>query len=137
MFDFHNTGIRELIALQSPKPRTRRVRLSRRFRGRIYWRDNGKCVYCDRDVKFDEMTIDHVQPLVSRGRAKLKENCVTACRGCNKEKGQLQQEILDSDLAPYALAEKFFKVAQRTAERKGHYREWIVKQDNVLAADVI
>lgn len=131
MYGLMNTGLAELVRIQTGERRTKRARLSRRYRQRIYWRDDGKCVYCASPVRFAEMTIDHVKPLVSKGRARLKENCVVACNLCNKRKGPLQQEILDNDLTPYALAEKFYRVTKSAAERKGHYTDFVAALDNV------
>jgi 5-methylcytosine-specific restriction endonuclease McrA len=73
--------------------------------------------------------MEHVTPLVLGGKARLKENIVTACAGCNKEKGPLTQEVLDADITPYALADKFYETVKKTAERAGHYKEWIKQFD--------
>ncbi len=102
--------------------KTKRVRLSRRFKQRIFWRDGGKCVYCDKSVAFKDATMDHVTPLTKRGKNRSKENIVTACKGCNKAKGPLELEVL-GDLSPEQLWVKFARMTELTAKRQGHFRE--------------
>lgn len=129
MYDLINTGLQDLIRLQRKTGRTKRLRLSKRFRGRIFWRDNGKCVYCARDVKFSEATIDHVIPLVRKGPARQKCNIATACTICNQEKGPLVMDTPD-DLSPSQLDLKFVRVTEDAKKRKGKFREWINSVEN-------
>ncbi len=49
----------------------------------IMVRDGYKCVYCD---SRNTLTIDHIIPS-SRGGLSNFDNCVTACRKCNNDKG--------------------------------------------------
>ena len=105
------------------RPRKRK-RHSRRFRGRIYWRDAGMCAYCGDRVPFCVATLDHVIPLVSGGSDTRKENFCIACLKCNNKKGPLELETLD-DLDPYNLSIKFQKVTEAAQNRKGHYPEWV------------
>src|SRR3990167_7829686 len=106
MYDLLSHGLKELVSFQKKHRRPKRVRVSRRFRQRIFWRDGGKCVYCDAALAFKEATMDHVTPLAHQGRHRSKENIVLSCRNCNKSKDQL---ILDNlgDLAPDMLWLKF------------------------------
>lgn len=122
MYGFVNTGLRELMALQKGQRRTKRVRLSRRFRQRIYWRDGGCCVYCEKPIAFKDATMDHVQPLTQRGKNRSKENIVTACHRCNDLKGPLVMDKLD-DLSPEALWVKFHRMVELTEKRKGSFTE--------------
>ena len=46
------------------------------------------CAYCDRELRFVEMTADHVIPLSRGGRDEIG-NVVTACAPCNREKGNM------------------------------------------------
>ena len=46
----------------------------------------GACHYCHVIVGVDELTMDHVVPLLTGG-TNCKENIVAACAGCNKSKG--------------------------------------------------
>lgn len=130
MYDLLNHGLRELLAIQRGGGRpSKRYKLSRRFRQRIFWRDNGKCVYCDRSVRFADATMDHFIPLVRKGAARSKENIVTSCKSCNAKKGPLQQEVVDHDLTPEALAYKFYEVTENTKKRQGHFKDWIADLD--------
>lgn len=128
MYGFVNTGIRELIGLQTSRRGTKRVRLSRRFRQRIYWRDGGCCAYCGKAVSFKQATIDHVVPLVQRGKNRSKENIVTACKPCNDKKGQLTLDEL-GDLAPESLWLKFQKATETAQRAKGSYPEWVAAHE--------
>jgi len=61
----------------------RTVAFSRR---NLYRRDGYTCRYCGQRPRADELTIDHVVPRSQGGRTNW-ENCVLACEGCNKRKG--------------------------------------------------
>lgn len=115
-----NYGLRELISNQRGGKRTKRVRFSRRFKQRIYWRDGGCCVYCDRPVAFKDATMDHITPLVHGGKNRSKENIATSCKPCNRAKGPLELETMD-DLAPDILWVKFDRMCEQTANRKGSF----------------
>ena len=120
MDGFQSHGIRELIEVQRRQKRTKRIRLSRRFRQRIFFRDNGHCVYCDKPVKFLEATMDHVTPLTHRGKSRDKTNIVLSCKLCNTLKGPLVMNDL-GDISPEALWLKFEKVCESIRKRKGMY----------------
>ena len=120
MYGLINTGLQDLLDIQKRQRRTKRVRLSRRFRQRIFFRDNGHCVYCGNPVRFLEATIDHVQPLTKLGKNRAKENCALSCRKCNNEKGPLVMDDL-GDLSPEALCAKFHRACESVQTRKGLY----------------
>ena len=52
----------------------------------IFRRDGFRCVYCANVFAYDQLTIDHVQPLVKQGD-NSPGNLVTACIPCNTRKG--------------------------------------------------
>ena len=54
-------------------------------RRNVFWRDSNQCQYCAKVFKFDDLTMDHVNPK-SRGGDKSWENIVTSCKGCNSKK---------------------------------------------------
>lgn len=54
-------------------------------RRNVFWRDENQCQYCGNFFKFDELTMDHVEPK-SKGGAKSWENIVTSCKCCNSKK---------------------------------------------------
>lgn len=117
-----HTDIIESARFTGKLRKTKRVRLSRRFRQRIYWRDDGKCAYCGNSVPFKDVTLDHITPLTKRGQNRSKENLTVSCKPCNKAKGPLELQSLD-DLSPEALWVKFQRVTEQMAKRKGHFAE--------------
>ncbi|MFM8766565.1 MAG: HNH endonuclease [Rubrivivax sp.] len=52
---------------------------------KLFARDRHLCAYCGRQVRFDELTREHIVP-VSRGGHDTWMNCITACRSCNGQK---------------------------------------------------
>ncbi len=52
----------------------------------LFLRDANICMYCGREFSDAELTRDHVLPL-SRGGKDRWSNVVTACKGCNMQKG--------------------------------------------------
>jgi len=48
-------------------------------------RSSGICYYCRNKFTVEEITMDHLVPLV-RGGKSVKENLVPACKKCNSEK---------------------------------------------------
>lgn len=64
---------------------------ARRLRGTHWWNrkiQKGVCYYCHRQVRPEELTMDHVVPL-SRGGKSNKGNIVSACKECNSKKKSL------------------------------------------------
>lgn len=59
------------------------IRLSTRMA--IHHRDGFRCVYCAKIG--GRLTIDHLEPVLVRGKAHLPSNLVTACLSCNSAKG--------------------------------------------------
>lgn len=115
MFGFFTNAVLELWLWQRAEPRVRRPsRSRRRLRQRVYWRDNGICAYCGKLVKYDDSTLDHVQPLVLGGSHSI-HNTVLACQPCNREKGPLTMESAP-DLSLEALQRRW---ASLDTVRKG------------------
>jgi len=52
----------------------------------LYWRDCGKCQYCNKHFPPKDLTLDHVVPR-SFGGKKSWENLVMACPKCNHGRG--------------------------------------------------
>ncbi len=46
---------------------------------------SGRCYFCEKKVKFKELTMDHLLPL-SRGGKSSKDNIVPCCKSCNSRK---------------------------------------------------
>ena len=47
-----------------------------------------QCYYCNEKFSAEELTLDHILPVV-RGGKSVKSNCVPCCKGCNNEKKYL------------------------------------------------
>lgn len=64
-----------------------RMRESVRFaRDTVYYRDHGKCQYCEMPLDMKQTTYDHVIPR-SKGGTHTWENVVISCKNCNGAKG--------------------------------------------------
>lgn len=55
-------------------------------RRNIWRRDKGRCQYCGREPKSDDITMDHIHPK-SKGGLSTFENVVLCCTACNLKKG--------------------------------------------------
>lgn len=59
----------------------------------------GVCYYCGTDIQPEELTMDHVVPIIRGGRS-TRGNVVPACKTCNNKKKYLLplewQEYLES-----------------------------------------
>ncbi|MGB3613157.1 MAG: HNH endonuclease signature motif containing protein [Elainellaceae cyanobacterium] len=60
----------------------------RKSRWKVYRRDGFRCVYCQKRVKADQLTLDHVIPKAHGGSDKMR-NLVAACFECNSAKGSM------------------------------------------------
>ncbi|MEK6528352.1 MAG: HNH endonuclease [Nitrospirota bacterium] len=45
----------------------------------------GKCYYCEKETIPNELTMDHIVPVI-RGGKSVKNNVVPACKECNNKK---------------------------------------------------
>lgn len=64
---------------------------ARELRQSAWWkrrRSSGSCYYCGRKFKVDELTMDHLIPIVRGGRS-VHANVVPACKDCNSRKKYL------------------------------------------------
>jgi 5-methylcytosine-specific restriction endonuclease McrA len=75
-----------VLRLLTYVPLTRRKELVRFSRMNIFLRDQSICQYCGRGFGRNQLTLDHVIPIVQGGK-KSWENIVTACKPCNQKKG--------------------------------------------------
>ena len=61
---------------------------AREMRHSPWWKRRlaeGRCYYCGKAFSVQELTMDHIVPLVRGGRS-TKGNCVPACKECNNKK---------------------------------------------------
>lgn len=75
-----------VLRLLSYVPLTRKKQIVRFSRANIFLRDHHRCQYCGCKYNKNQLTLDHVVPIVQGGR-KSWENIVTACKPCNQRKG--------------------------------------------------
>lgn len=57
----------------------------------IFIRDNKKCFYCGKNLKYRQITLDHFVPLSKGGKDEIF-NLVTSCKKCNKLKADILPE---------------------------------------------
>lgn len=61
---------------------------ARELRQSQWWRNQlgrGQCYYCDKKFPKDQLTMDHIVPVV-RGGKSTKSNVVVCCKECNSKK---------------------------------------------------
>lgn len=94
-FPWFYNGVSEFIAVLSEEEIRRERTKARELRASPWWkrkRSAGICHYCTNKFPPDQLTMDHVVPLVRGGRS-TKGNVVPACKDCNtKKKNQLAFE---------------------------------------------
>ena len=81
-----------------------------RSRHDIWWRDNGCCQYCGKEVNQDEYEEDHVLAS-SRGGKRSWENLVCCCCECNDKKADRRLDVPEDwpDSKPMRLLRLPFK----------------------------
>lgn len=68
--------------IKKEKAKARRLRYTRWWRQK---KSTGICHYCGRKFPPDEITMDHLIPLIRGGRS-IKPNLVPSCKECNNQK---------------------------------------------------
>ena len=88
-------------------------------RENIWFRDMGRCAYCDKEVSLRELTFDHVYPRSLGGPANW-ENIVCACQECNVRKANktVKQSGMKPRRTPYQPTS--YELA-RNARQMGRY----------------
>lgn len=87
----------ELIAIQENKGimsqngTARRKTFPHDTRKMIYDRAKGRCELCGRKILFEDMTLDHIQPL-AKGGSNDVDNLAATCYQCNLLKGNILPE---------------------------------------------
>ena len=66
--------------------KTKRIIISDDIKDIVYARSNGRCFYCGKKLKKEEMSIEHFIPLNCSGSNDIK-NLYCSCKKCNQEKG--------------------------------------------------
>lgn len=77
------------------KAKARELRQSQWWRNQI---GQGICYHCGEKFAKDELTMDHLIPIVRGGKSN-KKNCVVSCKSCNSKKGyKTTVELVMDDL---------------------------------------
>ncbi|MCB1143769.1 MAG: HNH endonuclease [Leptospiraceae bacterium] len=66
----------------------RERRIAKELKKTAWWkkkRSSGICHYCQKKFPVEDLTMDHLIPLV-RGGKSIKQNLIPACKKCNSEK---------------------------------------------------
>lgn len=74
--------IPSVIRKKTAKFRLRNVSFSRR---NVFARDNYECQYCGKQKAYNELTFDHIIPVIQNGETSW-ENIVACCKPCNGKK---------------------------------------------------
>jgi len=68
-----------------------RYEISGAIQQKVWAADEFKCMYCERKMGDAQLTVDHFIPL-ERGGKNDTSNYLSACRKCNKDKGNMSPE---------------------------------------------
>jgi 5-methylcytosine-specific restriction endonuclease McrA len=82
-FTIRMPSVMRLLRYVRMRKRFQRVKFSR---ANIYARDHHTCQYCGSKCSTEDLTFDHVIPVV-KGGSKIWDNIVTCCFRCNHRKG--------------------------------------------------
>lgn len=63
----------------------KRKSLSKEDRMRVYRKYDGHCAYCGKEIRYEDMQVDHLKPLRLEGIDEMV-NYMPACRRCNHYK---------------------------------------------------
>lgn len=102
-----STTIRVPATLRLIKRVNKRWRLPKFRKKVLFNRDSWSCQYCNKIVDREGATIEHIFPS-SRGGETSWQNCVTACKSCNKRKAnrtpdEAGMKLLKQPIQPTAL----------------------------------
>lgn len=69
-----------------------RMQISGAVQQKVWVRDNFECQFCHRRMGDVQLTVDHWTPL-ELGGSNTPDNYITACRACNKKKGNIHPKL--------------------------------------------
>lgn len=92
--------------------RKSQYQISGEVQQRIWMLDGFACVYCGARMGDRLMTIDHFIPL-EEGGVNDESNYVTACRKCNKRKGNMMPLAFLQSIAGFELGRKYLGSFER------------------------
>ncbi len=98
----------------------------------IYNRFKGRCAYCGKPIKYEEMQVDHVIPLKKGGMDRMN-NLAPACRMCNHYKSTYTLEQFRGQLGllterlkrsfDYRLAVKYNLTTEHNHQIKFYFEQ--------------
>lgn len=88
---FSLDGFAAALPEEIKAPTKKPLALWGKTRLRIFKRDGGECVYCNKDVSLEQWAVDHIHPR-SRGGSDVDTNLALACIKCNSSKGDRTPE---------------------------------------------
>lgn len=89
--------------------RNNRIKFPKQVRSLIYNNADGRCVLCGRKILYEDMTLDHIVPLVMNGADDVR-NLQATCKICNQFKGSiLPDDFLEriTDIFMYQMERKY------------------------------
>lgn len=91
----------------------KRKPLPKALRVRVYKKYAGRCAYCGKQIKYEDMQVDHIKAVYLGGDNDFK-NLLPACRSCNfyKSSYSIEEFRRQINLIPSRLPKEFiYKVA--------------------------
>jgi len=64
----------------------KRKQIIKTVRQQVWRKTNKRCAYCGINLKYEDMTVDHLVPVMHGGTNDF-DNLLAACRSCNHRKG--------------------------------------------------
>jgi hypothetical protein len=98
----------------------------------LFQRDCHMCGYCGRVYRSENLSRDHIIP-VSKGGPNVWKNCVTACKTCNREKGDMTIDQWDKHSQKIGLGERKLLFVPYVPSA---YEKLILANRNILACQM-
>lgn len=98
----------------------------------LFARDRNMCGYCGRVYRSDKLSRDHIVP-VSKGGPNTWNNCVTACKSCNREKDDMSIEQWNKQSVKEGYGERKLLYVPYTPSP---YEKLILANRNILACQM-
>lgn len=89
----------------------------------VFSRDNWTCQFCNVKLGQHDVTIDHIVPK-SKGGATNWTNCVTACKNCNRKKGDKPLEKCGLRLLTQPKPPSVYHFGLFRAEKNEWHNDW-------------
>lgn len=84
----NNTNKKSANSVANSAKSTKRIKISKSTRDKLYKKYDGHCAYCGSIIKRDQMTVDHIKPLADGGANSIG-NYNPCCTTCNRYKADM------------------------------------------------